>query len=165
MRMKARKIALLGCLLAAALGLSACAPAASTLQPTAAPAGTQVTALVQATATAAPAAGIYQKITAQEAKQIMDSQPEGNQPKAVIVDVREPSEYEAGHIPNAILLPLGQIESKAAQTLPDKNATLLVYCRSGRRSKTGAETLLKMGYTNVLDMGGIIDWPYDVVTD
>ena len=86
-------------------------------------------------------------------------------PDAMIVDVREQSEYEAGHIPNAKLLPLGQLETLAAEALPDRNATLLVYCRSGRRSKAGAETLVSLGYIDVRDFGGIIDWPYDVVTD
>ena len=86
-------------------------------------------------------------------------------PKIVILDVRTKEEYDAGHIPNAKLLPLGQLETLAAEALPDRNATLLVYCRSGRRSNAGAETLVSLGYTDVRDFGGIIDWPYDVVTD
>jgi len=79
--------------------------------------------------------------------------------------VREQSEYDAGHISGAVLLPVGSIAEKAAETLPDKNAVLLVYCRSGNRSKTASETLLGLGYTQVYDFGGIIDWPYDVVAN
>jgi phage shock protein E len=111
--------------------------------------------------TEAPAAvAEYRKISAEEAKAMMDSG------EAVIVlDVREQSEYDAGHISGAVLLPVGSIAEKAAETLPDKNAVLLVYCRSGNRSKTASETLLGLGYTQVYDFGGIIDWPYDVVAN
>lgn len=147
-------------LLAALLGLSACVAPAATTETAAPAADTQGTGAVVGEATAQPSAGGYQKITAEEAKQVMEDQPD-----AIIIDVREQSEYDAGHIPNAKLLPLGQLETLAAEALPDRNATLLVYCRSGRRSKTGAETLVALGYTDVRDFGGIIDWPYDVVTD
>ena len=96
-------------------------------------------------------------ITAQEAKIIMDSQ-EGY----VILDVREQYEYDESHIPGAVLLPLGQVEEKAQEVLPDKEQLILVYCRSGRRSKQAAEVLVKLGYTNIKEFGGIIDWPYEV---
>lgn len=96
-------------------------------------------------------------ITAQEAKAIMDSQ-EG----FVILDVREQYEYDESHIPGAVLLPLGQVEEKAQEVLPDKDQLILVYCRSGRRSKQAAEVLVKLGYTNIKEFGGIIDWPYEV---
>lgn len=96
-------------------------------------------------------------ITAQEAKIIMDSQ-EG----FVILDVREQYEYDESHIPGAVLLPLGQVEEKAQEVLPDKEQLILVYCRSGRRSKQAAEALVKLGYTNIKEFGGIIDWPYEV---
>ena len=96
-------------------------------------------------------------ITAQEAKAIMDSQ-EG----FVILDVREQHEYDESHIPGAVLLPLGQVEDKAHEVLPDKDQLILVYCRSGRRSKQAAEVLVKLGYTNIKEFGGIIDWPYEV---
>ena len=96
-------------------------------------------------------------ITAQEAKAIMDSQ-EG----FVILDVREQYEYDESHIPGAVLLPLGQVEEKAQEVLPDKEQLILVYCRSGRRSKQAAEALVKLGYTNIKEFGGIIDWPYEV---
>ena len=100
---------------------------------------------------------VYVNITPQEAKEIMDSQ-EGH----VILDVREQEEYDAGHIPGAVLLPYTQIEEKAEQMLPDKAQLILVYCRSGRRSKIAAEALAELGYTNIREFGGIIDWPYEV---
>ena len=100
---------------------------------------------------------VYVNITAEEAKQIMDSE-EGY----IILDVREQEEFVAGHIPGAILIPYTQIEEKADEMLPDKDQLILVYCRSGRRSKIAAEALVKLGYTNIKEFGGILDWPYDV---
>ena len=82
---------------------------------------------------------VYMNITAEEAKEIMDSQ-EGH----VILDVREQDEYDAGHIPGAILIPYTQIEDKADEMLPDKDQQILVYCRSGRRSKIAAEALAEV---------------------
>ncbi len=104
---------------------------------------------------AAAAADAYHKVTAQEAKSMMDR---GN---VTIVDVRTQAEYELGHIPDAMLLPVDAIGSAQPEALPDKNAALLVYCRSGQRSKNAAVKLVQMGYTNVFDFGGIIDWPYE----
>lgn len=101
---------------------------------------------------------VYHKISAKDAKTVMDSEE-----NIVILDVREQYEFDAGHIPNATLLPVGDIAAKAAQVLPDKNQKILVYCRSGNRSRTAANTLVKLGYTQIYDFGGIIDWPYDVV--
>lgn len=100
---------------------------------------------------------VFVNITAEEAKQIMDTE-EGY----VILDVREQDEYDAGHIPGAILIPYTQIEEKANEMLPDKEQLILVYCRNGRRSKIAAEALVKLGYTNIKEFGGIIDWPYEV---
>ena len=100
---------------------------------------------------------VYMNITAEEAKQIMDAE-EGY----IILDVREQDEYDAGHIPGAILIPYTQIEEKAAAMLPDQDQLILVYCRSGRRSKIAAEALVELGYTNIKEFGGIIDWPYEV---
>ena len=99
---------------------------------------------------------VYMNITAQEAKEIMD-QEQGY----VILDVREQDEYDALHIPGAILIPYTQIEEKAKEILPDKDQLILVYCRSGRRSKIAAEALVDLGYTNIKEFGGIIDWPYE----
>ena len=96
-------------------------------------------------------------ITAQEAKEIMDAE-EGY----IILDVRTQAEYDEKHIPGAIVIPHDEIEEKAEQLLPDKDQLLLVYCRSGRRSKLAAEALVKLGYTNIKEFGGIINWPYEV---
>ena len=100
---------------------------------------------------------MYEQITAEDAKKIMDS---GD--KHIVLDTREQDEFDEGHIPGAILIPYTEIESKAEEILPDKDMLILVYCRSGRRSKIAAESLAKLGYTNVKEFGGIIDWPYEV---
>jgi len=100
---------------------------------------------------------VYVNITAEEAKQIMDSE-EGY----VILDVRTQEEYEEGHIPGAIVISHEQIEEKAEDALTDKDQLILVYCRSGRRSKLAAEALAELGYTNIKEFGGITDWPYEV---
>ncbi len=99
----------------------------------------------------------YMNITAEEAKQIMDSE-EGY----IILDVRTQEEYDEGHIPGAILIPNTELEERAEENLPDKDQLILVYCRSGRRSKMAAEILVELGYTNIREFGGIIDWPYEV---
>ena len=96
-------------------------------------------------------------ITAEEAKQIMDTE-EGY----IILDVRTLEEYDEGHIPGAIVISHEKIAEKAEEVLPDKNQLILVYCRSGRRSKIAAEALAELGYTNIKEFGGIIDWPYEV---
>ena len=103
---------------------------------------------------------VYVNITAEEAKQIMDSS-EGY----IILDVRTQEEYDQGHIPGAILIPNTEIEVRAEEELTDKDQLILVYCRSGRRSKLAAEILVELGYTNVKEFGGIIDWPYEVKSD
>ena len=99
-----------------------------------------------------------QVITAEQAKEIMD-----NTEDYMILDVREADEYAEGHIEGAIRLSYTEIEEKAESILEDKNQLILVYCRSGRRSAIAAEALVKLGYSNVKDFGGIIDWPYEVV--
>ena len=109
----------------------------------------------QAARSTAAAADSYHKVTAQEAKSMMD------QGGVTVVDVRTQAEYELGHVPGALLLPNETIGSAQPQALPDKKAALLVYCRSGQRSKNAAFKLVQMGYTNVYDFGGIIDWPYE----
>jgi len=100
---------------------------------------------------------MYEQITAEEAKKLMDSGEEH-----IILDTREQDEFDSGHIPGAILIPYTEIENKAIEMIPDKDKLILVYCRSGRRSKIAAEALSKLGYTNVKEFGGIIDWPYEV---
>lgn len=103
-----------------------------------------------------PAVNTYKQITPAEAKALMEGD-------AIILDVRTEEEFAEGHIEGAILIPDYEITEKAPQVLPDKNALILVYCRSGRRSKLAAEALVALGYTNVQEFGGIIDWPYEVV--
>ena len=100
---------------------------------------------------------VYVNITAQEAKKIMDTQT-----GYVILDTRTQEEYDEGHIPGAIVISHDQILQKAETVLTDKNQLILVYCRSGRRSKLAAKDLVKLGYTNIKEFGGIIDWPYEV---
>ena len=100
---------------------------------------------------------VYVNITAEEAKQIMDSE-EGY----IILDVRTQDEYDQGHIPGAIVISHEEIKDKAEQVLTDKDQLILVYCRSGRRSKIAAEALVELGYTNIKEFGGILDWPYEV---
>jgi phage shock protein E len=95
-------------------------------------------------------------ITAEEGKKMLEEDT-----SIVLVDVREPDEYAAAHIPGSILLPLGTIAEKVSDVIPDKNTPIILYCRSGRRSAMGAEELVQMGYTTVYDMGGILNWPYE----
>ena len=99
----------------------------------------------------------YMNITAEEAKAIMDSE-EGY----IILDARTQEEYDQGHIPGAIVISHEEIMEKAEDVLTDKDQLILVYCRSGRRSKIAAEALVELGYTNIREFGGIIDWPYEV---
>ena len=100
---------------------------------------------------------VYVNITAQEAKALMDSE-EGY----IILDVRTQEEFDQGHIPGAVLIPNTEIEARAEAELPDKDQLILVYCRSGNRSKKAAQILAGLGYTNIREFGGIIDWPYEV---
>ena len=99
---------------------------------------------------------VYVNITAEEAKQIMDTE-EGY----IILDVRTQEEYDQGHIPGATQISHEEIADKAEEVLTDKEQLILVYCRSGRRSKLAAEALVDLGYTNIKEFGGIIDWPYE----
>ena len=100
----------------------------------------------------------YTQISQDEAKKIMD-----NESDFIIVDAREQYEYDEGHIKDAIVIPYTKIEQKAEKMLPNKEQLILVYCRSGRRSKIAAQSLADMGYTNVKEFGGIIDWQYEIV--
>lgn len=100
--------------------------------------------------------GAYRQISQEEAKEMMDNQ------EVIILDVREQDEYDGGHIPGAVLLPVGTInEETAAGVIPEKDATVLVYCRSGNRSKTASSTLAELGYSNIYEFGGINTWPYE----
>ena len=109
------------------------------------------------TACGAASSDAYQHISQEKAKEMMDTQ------EVLILDVREQDEYDGGHIPGTVLLPVGAIdEESAAGVIPEKDTTLLVYCRSGSRSKRAAKALADLGYTAVYEFGGIMTWPYDV---
>lgn len=141
--MKTRITAIISLVLSLTL-LSACRAAQ-----TSAPAGS-----------AAPdTASAYQKITASDGKTLMDS---GD--SFILVDVRRADEYETAHIPGAINIPNESLESTQPEALPDLDATIIVYCRTGVRSKQAADKLVDIGFTDVKDMGGIVDWPYETVT-
>ena len=128
------------------LGACASAPMSSASSPASAAASS-------ATATAAS----FQVIKPEEAKKMMDA---GG---VIIVDVRRQDEYDAGHIPNAILIPNESIGNTEIVELPNKDAVILVYCRTGVRAKEAAGKLADLGYTNIYDFGGITTWPYDTV--
>ena len=100
----------------------------------------------------------YQQISQQDAKNLMDAYPD-----YVVLDVREQHEYDAGHIPGAVLLPLGSITKEStAAVIPTSTCPVMVYCRSGNRSKQAAEILCDLGYLNVMEFGGITTWPYEI---
>ena len=100
---------------------------------------------------------MYQQISQETAKQMMDEH------TVLVLDVREQSEYDSGHIPGAVLLPVGTIaEDTAAAVIDELDTVVLVYCRSGNRSKTASQALADLGYTNVYEFGGINDWPYEI---
>lgn len=105
--------------------------------------------------------GKYQTITAEDAKVLIDD----NGDAATIVDVRTKEEYDAGHIKGAINIPNEEIKDTKPEQISDINALILIYCRSGNRSAEAAQKLVKMGYNNLYDFGGINDWPYEVVTE
>ena len=99
----------------------------------------------------------YQQITQEAAKEMMDTQ------EVLILDVREQHEYDSGHIPGAVLLPVGTItKDTAAAVIDDLDTVVLVYCRSGNRSKTASQALVNLGYTNIYEFGGINTWPYEI---
>lgn len=99
----------------------------------------------------------YQQITQEAAKQMMDTQ------TVIVLDVREQHEFDSGHIPGAVLLPVGSITAETASAvIPEKDSVVLVYCRSGNRSKTASAALAELGYTQIYEFGGINTWPYEV---
>lgn len=99
----------------------------------------------------------FMRITAKEAKEMMESET-----GYVILDVRTQEEYDEGHIPGSVLIPDYEIKDRAQEQLKDKEQMIFVYCRSGRRSKNAAEELAGMGYENIWEFGGILDWPYEI---
>ena len=101
----------------------------------------------------------YRQISMDEAVNMM-----AQETGYIILDVRRPDEFAAGHIPNAINVPNESIGTAEIPELPDKNQLIMVYCRSGRRSKEASEKLVKLGYTNIVEFGGIIDWKGETVS-
>ena len=100
----------------------------------------------------------YQQISQEEAWDMMNTQ------KVVILDVREQNEFDVGHIAGAVLLPVGTITAETASAvIPNQDSVVLVYCRSGNRSKTASQALAELGYTEVYEFGGINTWPYEVI--
>jgi len=99
----------------------------------------------------------YKSISAEEAKEIMD-----NETQYLILDVRTKEEFDEGHIPEAVLLPNEEIDEDVSEILPDQEQKILVYCRSGNRSKQASDKLSKLGYSNIIEFGGIVDWPYEI---
>lgn len=108
-----------------------------------------------------PPTNTYKQVTAEEAMSMMDSLSS----PYIILDVRTPAEFAQGHIPNAINIPNETIGTEEIPQLPNKKQVIFVYCRSGNRSKQAAEKLVQLGYTNVVEFGGINDWPGDITTD
>lgn len=102
----------------------------------------------------------YRQINAEEAMEIM-----GKESGNIILDVRTSEEFQEKHIPNAINIPNETIGNGEMKELPDKDQLILVYCRSGNRSKQAAEKLVKQGYTNIVEFGGINDWTGDTVSE
>ena len=103
--------------------------------------------------------GEYQKISAQQAKDIMD----GDDPY-ILLDVRTAEEFNSQHIEGAVNIPVDEIGQSISAEIPDKDTLVLVYCRSGGRSASATQEMSRMGYTNVYDFGGIINWPFDTVS-
>ena len=101
----------------------------------------------------------YRQITMDEAVNMM-----AQETGYIILDVRRPDEFAAGHIPNAINVPNETIGTAEILELPDKDQLIMVYCRSGRRSKEASEKLVKLGYTNIVEFGGILDWKGELET-
>lgn len=100
---------------------------------------------------------VYMNINAEKAKEMMD-----NLEEFVLLDARSEEEFFEGHIPGAIVIPHDEIEERAESEIPEKDVPVFVYCRSGRRSKIAAEALISLGYSEVYEFGGIIDWPYEI---
>jgi phage shock protein E len=99
------------------------------------------------------------KISPAEAKARLDADSD-----ILLLDVRTKSEYQEAHIPNSTLIPLDVLERDSLSKIPDKNTEIFVYCRSGNRSSSAVQILLKQGYTRVYNLGGIVGWPYEKVT-
>ena len=113
--------------------------------------------LLRTSGTTEAESATVQKLTPSEVQTMMASGA-----PFVLLDVREPSEFDEGHIPDAISMPLGTLSERAPFDISDKDMPLIVYCRSGRRSAEAAQLLLILGFQSVFDLGGILDWPYEI---
>lgn len=112
------------------------------------------------TGCASPGAAAYRRVSMQEAVDMM-----ADEDGCIILDVRTAQEFASGHIPGAMLLPNEDIGTEEIAQLPDKSQLILVYCRSGNRSKQAADKLVRLGYTNIVEFGGINSWPGEIVTE
>ena len=112
------------------------------------------------TGCASPGAAAYRRVSMQEAVDMM-----ADEAGYIILDVRTAQEFASGHIPGAMLLPNEDIGTEEIAQLPDKSQLILVYCRSGNRSKQAADKLVRLGYTNIVEFGGINSWPGEIVTE
>lgn len=112
------------------------------------------------TGCASPGTAAYRRVSMQEAVDMM-----ADEAGYIILDVRTAQEFASGHIPGAMLLPNEDIGTEEIAQLPDKSQLILVYCRSGNRSKQAADKLVRLGYTNIVEFGGINSWPGEIVTE
>lgn len=110
--------------------------------------------------TANPVPEGYRQISQDEAQKMMETEKD-----YIILDVRTPEEYAEGHIPGAICISHDSIPTDTISELPDKNQLIMIYCRSGRRSKLAAEQLVSQGYTNIVEFGGVNTWPGELTTE
>lgn len=148
-KMRGRLVAVVTLALTGALALAACSSA---------PAESEDASMNASGSSTAPSTSAYAKITADEAQAMMDAG------SPTIVDVRTAQEYAEGHVPGAINIPVENIGSDKPAELADTDADLIVYCRTGVRSKQASDKLVELGYQHVNDMGGIVDWTGDKVT-
>lgn len=112
------------------------------------------------TGCASPGTAAYRRVSMQEAVDMM-----ADEAGYIILDVRTAQEFASGHIPGAMLLPNEDIGTEEIAQLPDKSQLILVYCRSGNRSKQAADKLVRLGYTNIVEFGGINSWPGEIVVE
>ena len=112
------------------------------------------------TGCALPGTAAYRRVSMQEAVDMM-----ADEAGYIILDVRTAQEFASGHIPGAMLLPNEDIGTEEIAQLPDKSQLILVYCRSGNRSKQAADKLVRLGYTNIVELGGINSWPGEIVVE
>lgn len=148
-KIRGRLVAVVTLALTGALALAACSSA---------PAESEDASMNASGSSTAPSTSAYTKITADEAQAMMDAG------SPTIVDVRTAQEYSEGHVPGAINIPVENIGSDKPAELADTDADLIVYCRTGVRSKQASDKLVELGYQHVNDMGGIVDWTGDKVT-